>query len=336
MSVSHQRSLPGINPGSKNFQSFTETIVDGTVAVTIGPLVGAAIATDEPLSVLQHGMLTSNPTADRAWTLPLATTILSNLTQFTNVDVGDGFEFIIRNIAAGGSGFDITLTVAAGILADADSSLVVPPQGFSKFILRCDDPTNTVALAAFTIFQVDSGTINVSVAQVASLVAAGANATAGATPMTDATANLFELIGDPMGTGFTLVLDPDELGVLQGITITGPNANNSSTVTFAETGIYQVILTISVEVDALASAAIATLEFAIGLGANIPVTALSQSIIPAGTADGVVLSTVTGSIIVPIDAVATDVLNVYIRGGTNVADGDDFVPQLIRLVIFKL
>ena len=333
MSVSHQRSLPGINPGFKNFQSFTNTVVDGTVAVTIGPLVGAAIATDEPLSVLQHGMLTSNPTADRAWTLPLATTILSNLTQFTNVDVGDGFEFIIRNIAAGGSGFDITLTVAAGILADADSSLVVPPQGFSKFILRCDDPTNTVALAAFTIFQVDSGTINVGVAQVASLVAAGANATNGATTL--GATPLFELVGGAM-TGLTFVVDPDEAGVLSGMTIATTNARNSTQVTFTETGLYLVTLTISVEVSTLASALIATLEFAIGLGANIPTTALSQSIIFAGTADGVELSTVTGSIIVPIDAVATDVLNVYIRGGTNVVDTDIFTPQLVRVVIHKL
>ena len=285
MSISHQRSLAGINPPSKSYLSFTDTATtvaqNDDPAITIGPTVAGFVANDFPLSVLQHGMISGTPTIDSIWTLPLGTTLLSNLTQFNNVDVGDGFEFIIRNQALPGSGFQITLAVDVGVTADSDANLVIQPGTWSKYILRCDDPANTVALADFEIFQVGSGAADGGAATTgylsASATTIGAASALTVTPA--ALANLTFTVG---------------VGVAEavGAAVAGLVAT-SSTFTVANAGVYKIDLGVSGNSSAAQNV---ILQVAVGAVVNVQEVGRDDA---AAAADGISIS---GSIILPLAA----------------------------------
>lgn len=315
MSVSHQRSLPGINPGNKGYLSFTESVIDPDADVTFG----GALATDPAITALQHGMLTCTPGADRTWTLPTAVTLLANLTQYTNIDVGDGFAFIIRNLAAAASGRDITLNVGVGIALDANSNNVIGPQRFSKFILRCDDPNPLAGSADFELFQVDSGTINEGISQLASVGDATANTT------TLAAQPAFEFLDNAV-----LIAN----GVLSGITITGPNAGGTSTLTFSEAGNYKVTYHVAGELTTLtAVGGITEIGIAVGLDAAVPTVPMASAMVDAALTNPGLNMTGVQIINVPL---GTEALNLYVAGITNIALADVLTTSNIQVTIEKV
>ena len=274
MSVSHQRTLPGINAPTKGYLTFTDSLISGIVAVAFG----GALATDPAITALQHGMLTSTPTAARIWTLPTAVVLLANLTQYTNIDVGDGFEFIIRNLATI-AGRTITLTVAAGITADSEANLIIQPGQFSKFILRCDDPNPLAGQADFEIYQVDSGASSIPGPAYLSASATTIGAASALTTTPAAFANLTFTVGAGVA--------PPVGAAVAGLVAT------SSTFTVTNAGVYKIDASVSGNSSAAQNV---ILQVAVGAVVNVQVLGADDA---AAAADGV---NPTGSIILPLAA----------------------------------
>ena len=302
MSVSHQRTLPGIHPPSKGYLTFTDSLVSGIVAVTFG----GALATDPAITALQHGMLTSTPTADRIWTLPTAVVLLSNLTQYTNIDVGDGFEFIVRNLAAAGSGFDITLAVAAGITSDSEANLIITPGQFSKYILRCDDPNPLAGSADFEIFQVDSGASSTpGPAYLTAESPTGAAATAAITP------------GTPLIIPTTVFgVDANAVGIV----------NTATNFTVTNAGVYKVDVSWTTASNVVDSTAL----MHVAVDAVVNTQALGGAFI--GLAAGGVTASGAGSLILSL--VAGAVLTLFFdatSAGTPIYTASNLTVNIVRI-----
>lgn len=311
------KTVPSIHHGAEKVRfTFSETILAGTGDVTVTP------------SQLLHGLLSMTPTATRTVTLPTANTLGTSITELTHLDVADAIPFIVRNQAAFGSGFNVVLAMGAGGTADSEANLITTPQTSHKYILRIDDANP--ASRAYTVFQVNSEEAGEGAAQVASVVADAAAATAGATTIASAGV-AFELVGDAMGTGFTLSAD----GALSGISITGPNAAMSSTLTFAEAGNYLIVVTFAAQITLNAGAAPGVVEFALGLNAVVPTIPVGLiSIDSESMAPDADSNVGTGSTI--ITAAAADVLNLYIFAASGVTDMDVVTPTLIRITAHKV
>lgn len=159
------QTLPGINPTTKSRLQFTNHTLVGTGNATV------------TTSQLRHGLLSMTPTADRNVTLPDAVDIINDTFQFTGAAVSDAIPFIIRNQAALGSTFQITVVMGTGGTNDAGSNLTIEPGTYHEYVLRIDDATPSAAAgppgpAAYTVFQVNSGAADGGPAAAAYLSAA--------------------------------------------------------------------------------------------------------------------------------------------------------------------
>lgn len=219
-------TLPGIHPLEKERYTFSNLALDDG-NVTLTP------------SNLPHGLISMTPTASRTLTLPSANTIVATRFLFTGHQVSEAVPFIVRNQAAAGAGFNLTIAMPgdASIVADAGANLIVPPGTFTEYVLRMDDVNPESANG--TLFQVNSGASDGGASGAAYLSAEAAFAMMNpeTTVMTAGTAVEFANLTFTVGAGVAPAV---------GITLVAPVMPITSTsFEIANSGIYKVDASVS-------------------------------------------------------------------------------------------
>ena len=111
--------------------------VAGTFTQYTNP-INSNIAATLTATGIKSGIYTSTPTADINFTLPTGTNIDSSL---QDIQTGQSFEWSVINLAASGSGFDVT--VVANTNHTVVGNMVVTPASSGRFLTRRTSTANT-------------------------------------------------------------------------------------------------------------------------------------------------------------------------------------------------
>lgn len=111
--------------------------VAGTSTKAVSPTNSNTAAT-LTASGIKNGIYTSTPTADINFTLPTGTNIDSS---FQDIQSNQSFEWSVINLAASGSGFDVT--VVANTNHTVVGNMAVTPTNSARFVTRRTSTANT-------------------------------------------------------------------------------------------------------------------------------------------------------------------------------------------------
>jgi len=272
----NKSSLVGLTSQDKTRLQLTSSTITDAATQTV------------TISQLSSYLMSQTPTADRTITLPSAAVLVESTALYNDLNVADGIPFLLRNLAAPGSGFDITLAPGAGGTADTSAITVVAAGAQVEYLIRIDD----VALGseAYTLFSLSVGS-STGGGGGSGYVSAGL---AGITQTTAINHTTYTAL--QVGTS---VLNGPQLGI--GLT----NSTNVPTFTVAAAGVYEMRFTATV-----AYHTVELLKFGIGVSGVAPTAIIAVGESP--TAD--VPTTVSASQLFTLAAAAT--LAVYVESTT--------------------
>jgi len=138
----NKSSLVGLSSQGKTRLQVTAATITDAAAQTV------------TISQLSSFLMSQTPTADRTVTLPSAAVLMEATALYNNLNVADGIPFLLRNLAAPGSGFDITLAVGAGGTADTSATLTIAAGTQVEYLIRMDDAA--LGSEAYTLYTTSS------------------------------------------------------------------------------------------------------------------------------------------------------------------------------------